>query len=224
MTSDQPNARSPILEWRDDLPVAVQFDDTYFSSDDGLAETKHVFLAGNELPARFCDGFHVAELGFGTGLNFLATWAAWRASGISGQLLFTSFEAFPMKAADARRALSAFPQLSGIVEEFFALGWSDFTSAEISLRIIQGNAEHILPQWQGVADAWFLDGFSPAKNPELWGEKILRAVTEHTTAHGTFATYTAAGHVRRALTEAGFDVERVAGHGRKRHMSRGRKR
>ncbi len=86
-----------------------------------------------------------------------------------------------------------------------------------------GDARQTLPAWGGVADAWYLDGFSPAKNPELWSDEMMLAVGAHTVAGGTCATYTAAGHVRRALTAAGFAVERVAGHGTKRHMTVGRK-
>ena len=92
------------ISWSDDdLPVSVRFDDPYFSKVDGLAETRHVFLAGNDLPARFSDGFTIAELGFGTGLNFLATLQMWRETGQSGTLHFTSFEAFPMDKSDMAR-------------------------------------------------------------------------------------------------------------------------
>ncbi|MEN8839935.1 MAG: FAD-dependent oxidoreductase, partial [Octadecabacter sp.] len=107
MTDQQAN-----LEWRDSgVPVSLQFDDPYYSLDDGVAETEHVFLGGNDLPPRFRGGFHVAELGFGTGLNFLVTLAAWREAGVKGKLHFTSFEAFPMEARAMMRALGAFPDL-----------------------------------------------------------------------------------------------------------------
>lgn len=209
------------IEWREGgVPVAIRFDDPYFSLQDGLAETRHVFLHGNDLPARFRDGFHVAELGFGTGLNFLATLQAFRDSGTPGTLHFTSFEAFPMRAADLAKALSSHPGLpidtlsDGVPE---TLDGPDFR-----LRVIHGDARTTLPDWTGRADAWFLDGFSPAKNPELWGPALLAAVGSHTAPGGSLATYTAAGHVRRALEAAGFDVTRVPGFGRKRHMTKGR--
>ncbi len=102
------------------------------------------------------------------------------------------------------------------------LGGGSFETAEIALNIVHGDAQETLPAWENKANAWYLDGFSPAKNPELWNAVIMNDVGNHTAKDGTFATYTAAGHVRRALTEAGFDVERVKGHGRKRHMSRGK--
>ncbi len=210
------------LEWRDgDVPVSTRFDDPYFSLENGLDETRHVFLAGNGLPARFCDGFHIAELGFGTGLNFMVTLAAWRAAGIDGVLHFTSFEAYPMSVDEMARALAAF----GIGEELVAV-WNGqggrFEFGDAVLEVITGDARSTLPAWQGKADAWFLDGFSPAKNPELWDEALMQAVANHTDAQGTLATYTAAGFVRRGLDAAGFDVSRISGYGRKRHMTVGR--
>ncbi len=208
------------LEWRDGrVPVSVQFDDPYFSLEDGMAETAHVFLGGNDLPARFCDGFHVAELGFGTGLNFLVALKAFRESGCGGVLRFTSFEAFPMAMDDLRQALSAFADLPDALEvaEFpVALDGADF-----ELRVVVGDARETLSEWEGAADAWFLDGFSPAKNPELWSPELMAEVGRHTVQGGTAATYTAAGFVRRGLADAGFEVERVQGYGRKRHMTRG---
>ena len=106
------------LTWRDgDTPVSTRFDDPYFSLENGLAETTHVFLDGNDLPARFCDGFQVAELGFGTGLNLLAALTAWRRVGAPGVLHFTSFEAFPMQADDMIRAQAAFPEVAAAARD-----------------------------------------------------------------------------------------------------------
>lgn len=210
------------LEWRDGrVPVSRRFDDPYYSLDDGLAETRHVFLVGNDLPARFADGFRIAELGFGTGLNFLVTLAAWRAAGVAGTLHFTSFEAFPMALPDRMRALAPFDGLPVDVFE----GANDISvplkGVDFELHVIVGDARDTLPAWDGRADAWFLDGFSPAKNPELWGPDLMGEVGKHTAKGGTFATYTAAGFVRRALADAGFTVTRDTGFGRKRHMARG---
>lgn len=209
------------LEWRDDgVPVSARFDDPYFSASDGLAETRHVFLAGNGLPDRFCDGFHVAELGFGSGLNLLATWKAWEEAGAKTPLRFTSFEAFPMEPQEMQRALAVWPELAEYAERLLEGGLSMRTET-LDLNVILGDARETLPSWDGRADAWFLDGFSPARNPELWSPEILQAVADHTAPNGTFATYTAAGHVRRAMVSAGFTVGRPAGHGNKRHMSAG---
>ena len=215
------------LEWRDGkVPVSLRFDDPYFSLDDGLAETRHVFLAGNDLPARFCDGFHVAELGFGTGLNLLTAWQAFRAAGGGGQLRFTSFEAFPMTREEAAEALSHFPELGPLAEPLLA-AWQQESFAvetpDLHAQVIVGDAREAVAKMVENAGAGCLDGVSPAKNPELWGDTLMAEVGAQTKRGGTFATYTAAGHVRRALQEAGFEVKRITGFGRKRHMSVGRK-
>lgn len=217
---EQGQAGSGGLDWRDGvIPVSRAFDDPYFSLAGGLAETGHVFLAGNDLPARLIPGFQVAELGFGTGLNLLAL-----ARIAPCPIRFTSFEAFPLSAPDIARALSAFPDIAALAAAFvaqWAAGRTVFQLGQVTAEVIIGDARQRLGAWQGRADAWFLDGFSPAKNPELWGEDLLAEVARHTAPGGTFATYTAAGHVRRALGEAGFTVTRSPGFGTKRHMSRG---
>lgn len=210
------------ITWRDGtIPVSTRFDDPYFSLNSGLEETRHVFLAGNDLPARLCDGFHVAELGFGTGLNMLALALVYDGPGV---LRFTSFEAYPMEADDIATALNAFPEARAVADPFlsaWAKGARDFQVGQIEIDVKIGDARDTLNAWNGHADAWFLDGFSPAKNPELWGEDLMNEIGRHTMPNGTFATYTAAGHVRQKLGDAGFSVERIPGHGRKRHMSRG---
>lgn len=213
------------LEWRaGDLPVSTRFDDPYFSLENGLAETRHVFLAGNDLPARLRPGFAVAELGFGTGLNMLALALACEGT-CAGPVHFTSFEAFPLAAADIARALAAFPEALAGAEPFLA-AWAEgarrFSLGALVVEVIEGDAREALPRWQGAADAWFLDGFSPARNPELWSPDLMAEVARHTAPGGTFATYTAAGHVRRSLQAAGFAVSRLQGHGHKRHMTAGR--
>jgi tRNA U34 5-methylaminomethyl-2-thiouridine-forming methyltransferase MnmC len=213
------------LDWTDGcVPVSTRFGDPYFSLGGGLAETRHVFLTGNGLPGRFRPGFHIAELGFGTGLNMLASLLAWRNAGQSGPLLYTSFEAYPMAPADIARALSAFPEVAEVAEGFlaqWAAGLRQIRLPGLEADIILGEAAETLDPWPGRADAWFLDGFSPAKNPDLWTEALMAQVAAHSGAGGTFATYTAAGFVRRALTGAGFAVERRPGFGHKRHMTTG---
>ena len=206
------------LDWREGgIPVSRRFDDPYFSLNGGLAETRHVFLAGNDLPARLRPGFHVAELGFGTGLNLLAL-----AQVTTVPIRFTSFEAYPMTPDELARAHAAFPELADLSAELRA-GWPtrSFTVGHVQAMVITADARDALPAWQDRADAWFLDGFSPAKNPELWGDDLMAQVAAHTAPGGTFATYTAAGHVRRALASAGFTVTRAQGFAGKRHMSRG---
>ena len=208
------------LEWRGGaVPVSRQFDDPYYSLEDGLAETRHVFLAGNGLPARFRPGFRIAELGFGTGLNCLAAWAAWPGP---GALAYTGFEAFPLEADAMDRALAAFPELAPRAATLVAAwrgGARDIRLPGLHLEIVAGDARRTLPLWQGAADAWFLDGFAPSRNPELWEAPLLLEVARHTAPGGTAASYPAAGQVRRALAAAGFAVARRPGFGRKRHMT-----
>lgn len=211
------------LEWREGgVPVSTRFDDPYFSLENGPAETAHVFLAGNDLPARFQQGFHIAELGFGTGLNLLVAWEAWMNSKSSGPLRFTSFEAYPLSYDDMARAHAAFPSFGGRRDALLTAwqGGGVMSLEGLELNVIIGDARDTLPKWQGHADAWFLDGFSPAKNPELWAPELMADVANHTAPNGTAATYTAAGFVRRGLEQAGFSVSRVPGYGRKRHMTR----
>ncbi|MFK7939779.1 MAG: tRNA (5-methylaminomethyl-2-thiouridine)(34)-methyltransferase MnmD [Roseovarius sp.] len=214
------------LEWRTgDVPVSTRFDDPYFSLDNGVAETAHVFLAGNGLPQRFVDGFHIAELGFGTGLNLLCALQCWRQAGVPGMLRFTSFEAYPMAPDDMLRAQSAFGALGDIAAEcapFWSAGARQFELPDLQFELIVGDARTQLPHWNGCADAWFLDGFSPAKNPELWDSALMAEVARFTAPNGTAATYTAAGFVRRGLEAGGFNVARQAGYGRKRHMTTAR--
>ena len=215
--SEQPQG----LAWLDGIiPVSRRFDDPYFSLAGGLEETRHVFLTGNGLPQRLRHGFRIAELGFGTGLNLLATWL------LAGDvaLTYTTFEAYPITAQEMARSHAAFPEVaavSGPLLEAWDKGMRQFSLGGIEVRVFEADARDALPLWPGQADAWYLDGFSPAKNPELWEEALMREVARHTAPGGTFATYTAAGHVRRALQAAGFAVTRQPGFAGKRHMTTG---
>ena len=215
---DHDPARHPQLDWREGgVPVSTRFDDPYFSLAGGLAETRHVFLDGNGLPARLRPGFHVAELGFGTGLNCLAL-----AQVAAVPVRMTSFEGWPMSLPQLEQAHAAFPELADLSAQLRA-GWGRdvIQVGMVRLRLVLGDIAQTLPAWQGRADAWFLDGFAPAKNPGMWGADIMAHVGRCTAPGGSFATYTAAGAVRRALADAGFQVARSPGFGRKRHMSRG---
>lgn len=214
--------RQEAVAWLGEVPFSTRFGDPYFSRADGLAEARHVFLAGNELPARFRPGFRIAETGFGTGLNCLAVLEAWIAAGVPGPLSFTSFEAYSIAPADMARALAAFPSLGGLSQPLLA-GWAEgrrrIATDRLCLTVIEGDARETLPRWEGVADAWFLDGFAPARNPELWAPELLAAVARRTAPGGTAATYSAAGGVRAGLAAGGFAVERRPGFGHKRHMT-----
>ena len=209
------------LEWRDGIPISVRFDDPYYSLDNGLAETRHVFLDGNDLPARFTKPFHIAELGFGTGLNLLATLQLPRTQ----PLTFTSFEMYPLGKDAMAKALAGFAEVDAapLLDQWdAALDGPIAIDPQTTFHLIQGDARETLTAWDGQADAWFLDGFSPAKNPALWEAELMQHVANHTATSGTLATYTAAGFLRRALADAGFVVERTTGYGRKRHMTRAR--
>ena len=227
-----PKNQSERVTWKDGTPVSTLFDDPYFSLADGLAETRHTFLDGNDLPARFRPGFHIAELGFGTGLNFLETWAAWRATRpFAAQLSFTSFEAYPLSADQMARALKRWPHLAELAERLLSVLPSEWPphgeerpirlDRQTQLMIVIGDARETVAQWPGRANAWYLDGFSPAKNPEMWNEALMQTVHDKTVPGGGFATYTAAGFVRRNLQAAGFKVQTVAGFGTKRDMLTG---
>jgi len=208
------------------VPMSSLFEDPYFSLKDGLAETQHVFLDGNGLPERFVDGFHIAELGFGTGLNALATLDAWKRAEIPGSFRFTSFEAYPMPVRDMERSMSGWPELKPHMVHLLQ-AWTDgqreFNLGPMELKIVEGDVRETLPNWVGLADAWYLDGFNPAKNPEMWSADLMKAVFSHTSQGGSFATYAAASKVRRTLQDAGFKVERIKGFAHKRHMTVGRK-
>ena len=207
-------------------PVSDRFGDPYYSTADGLAEARHVFLAGNGLPDAWAGRarFRIAELGFGTGLNVLAARLAWQGSRAPGAVLdVTSFERFPLSAAQIARALGRWPEIKGVAGEMLAQ-WTTaggrFDLGDTVLEVIVGDARRTLPTWGGRAEAWFLDGFAPARNPEMWEPKLMADVFAHTAPGGSLATYSAAGAVRRALVAAGFDVAKSPGFGSKRQMIR----
>ncbi len=221
------------LDWRDgNVPVSTRFDDPYYSRQDGRSETRHVFIEGNNLPQRWknCPEFTVAELGFGTGLNFLETADQWqKLNHGDARLQFVSFEQYPISSQALEKALSAWPELGGATARLLEIwdGGRKTIDTEfypnVRLTVHMGDANIVLPEQRFAADAWYLDGFSPAKNRELWNEELMMEVGRHTVAGGTFATYTVAGFVRRGLQAAGFDVEKTAGFGPKREMLCGHK-
>lgn len=225
-----PETVSPEIAWQDgDTPVAARFDDPYFAREEGRLETREVFLTGNGLPARWRDRdtFTIAELGFGTGLSFLETLALWRRTAEPGQQLhYVSFERYPLAWADLNRALRPWPDIAAEAAVLHD-NWPPAASCRIeapggvTLDLMIGDANDTLPRWDGRADAWYLDGFSPAKNPDLWSAPLMQAVFDHCAPGGTFSTYTAAGWVRRNLAAAGFVVRKVPGFGRKRERLSG---
>jgi tRNA 5-methylaminomethyl-2-thiouridine biosynthesis bifunctional protein len=216
------------LAWTDDgQPRSRLFGDVYFSADDGLAETRAVFLQGCGLPDAWAGRrrFTVGELGFGTGLNIaalLALWSATRPPG--GRLHVFSVEAHPVTAAEAARALSGWPELAPFTQALVArwpgrapgIHRAEFPELGAVVDVAIGEATQALSAWQGGADAWFLDGFSPAVNPAMWTDELMDLVAARSAPGAVAATFTVAGQVRRALSAAGFSVEKRPGYGRKR--------
>ena len=219
----------PDLEWRDDgTPVARAFDDVYFSQSDGLEETRSVFLKACGLPEGWADksSYVIAELGFGTGLNFLGTLDMWEKSARrpDAWLHFLSVEKFPLPKAAAEKAFERWPDLKPYAEALLkrwpdrAMGLYriDFPEFQASLTLYIGEADDWLSTAVFKADAWFLDGFAPAKNETMWSEALLQKLGPHCHEGTRIGTYTVAGAVRRGLAAAGFSVEKAPGFGRKR--------
>ncbi|MFT2092428.1 bifunctional tRNA (5-methylaminomethyl-2-thiouridine)(34)-methyltransferase MnmD/FAD-dependent 5-carboxymethylaminomethyl-2-thiouridine(34) oxidoreductase MnmC [Paraglaciecola sp. 2405UD69-4] len=223
-------------------PYATQFDDLYFSDAKGLDETEHVFLKSNRIIERWHSSqeqnFVIAETGFGTGLNFLVTvlhFDLFRQAHPESplRLHFLSIEKFPINVADLTQALSFYPQLRKYCEELlrqYPLLISGchrltFLDGAVTLDLWFGDVQQVLPQIdvppQGLVDAWYLDGFAPSKNPEMWNEFLFQHMALLAKNQGSFATFTAAGFVRRGLIAAGFDVQKCKGHGKKREMLAG---
>ena len=217
----------PELDWKDDgTPQDVRVDDIYFSRQSGLEETRLVFLKGCGLPDRWDgrDSFTIGELGFGTGLNFLGSWHLWRETRPTPKawLHFVSFEGFPLDREDTARALSAWPEIREFSDKLIerwperALGVQRIAWPEegVTLTLHTGDISETLPASRFAADAWFLDGFSPAKNPQMWDKSLWPMVQQRCTDGVSLSTFTVAGFVRRGLAEAGFDVAKVEGFGR----------
>jgi tRNA 5-methylaminomethyl-2-thiouridine biosynthesis bifunctional protein len=219
----------PEIDWKDDgTPVARAAGDVYFTAGDGLGETRAVFLAGCGLPEAWSgrESFTIGETGFGTGLNFLAAWDLWCQTRPSPTafLHFVSYEGFPLAKEDAERALSAWPELAGLSERLIAVwpgpvrGVRHFIWPEdgVSLTLHLADISESFPDSVYHADAWFLDGFSPAKNEAMWAADLFKWVSERSVPGAPAATFTVAGAVRRGLADAGFSVAKAPGHGRKR--------
>lgn len=218
---------SPLVFGEDGLPRSSLYGDVYFSSDDGLAETRAVFLQGCGLPEGWKGRrrFTVGELGFGTGLNIAALLDLWRREGPpGGQLHIFSVEAHPITAEEARRALSRWPQIAeaaqALTERWPGRAWGvhriELPAFNAVLDLAVMDAAEALAGWDGRADAWFLDGFSPALNPRMWSEELMALVAGRSNPGARAATFTVAGAVRRGLEAAGFAVEKRPGFGRKR--------
>ncbi len=221
------------IKWDGQFPESRLYGDLFYSRLDGLDETREVFLEANQLKERFSnsDQFVIGEVGFGFGLNFLATALLFNEVAVSGsRLVYISFEKNPIDVGDLKKALSSWPELKQLQERLFALYPGRIPGShrlhitdQIDLQIIVGDVRDTLPRLRGHADAWFLDGFAPSKNAGAWDPGLFKHLYKKTQPGGTFATYAAAGHVRRALLAAGFEVERRPGYKGKRERLVGRK-
>jgi len=219
-------AQTADIDWdAGGAPRSRRFDDIYFSRDGGLAESKAVFLQGCGLPDawRGRRRFVVGELGFGTGLNILALLDLWRHAREPGaRLHIFSVEAYPPSLDAGRRALALWPELADLARTLTS-AWPtargfhrvDFPAQDAVLDVAVMEAAEALSAWDGKADAWFLDGFSPAKNPEMWRGEVLKLVARRSAPGARAATFTVAGAVRRGLQAQGFSVAKRPGFGAK---------
>ncbi|APE31324.1 FAD-dependent cmnm(5)s(2)U34 oxidoreductase [Halomonas aestuarii] len=227
------------LDWRRDeggeeAPHSRAFDDVYFSRHDGRAETEHVFIDANRLPERFAAWqgprpFVIGETGFGTGLNMLCAWACFDAhASPHARLHLVSTEKFPLARDDLARALAAWPDLADRAARLVAQ-WPEpvagvhrlWLDDRVTLDLHFGDTTERLERLDGRVDAWFLDGFAPSKNPEMWRPELFAAMATRSRPGATLATFTCAGTVKRGLAAAGFAWRKVPGFGRKREMLAG---
>lgn len=214
-------------------PQSSLYGDVYFSRISGMAETTHVFLQPNRLAGRFSalqagERLVIGETGFGTGLNFLCAWALFERTALAGAALhFVSVEKHPLTADDLQRALALWPELQiqarQLLDQYVAInpGFQQFRFGRVVLTLLVGDALDCLSDLDAQVDAWFLDGFAPAKNPDMWQPALFEQLARLSAAGATLATFTSAGSVRRALKEAGFEIKRIPGFGQKWESSQG---
>ena len=225
------------LIWRDGQPYSSLFDDIYYSSGDseaipGESEFNHVFFKNNGMPERWQqrDDFVIAELGFGSGLNCVLTIKKWlqhcAESNKRKILHYIAIEKYPLSAATIGQLISGYPELRPVCDELVE-NYPPAIEATHSRSLFDGrvfvhfkfmDVNDALENERLEVDAWYLDGFSPAKNPEMWSQSIFEKIAKNSRNGATCSTYTAAGFVRRNLQSAGFVVDKVSGYGKKREM------
>lgn len=219
--------------FRDGAVFSEAYGDTYWSSDGGRDETRHVFLSGNDLPARWQARrrFTILETGFGSGLNFLCAWQLFRETAPAAvRLHYLSVDKHPFRREDLRRLYAQWPELAplgdGLLDRYPPLmpGFHRLLldGGRVALTLLFGEAAQMLAQVETKVDAFFLDGFAPARNPDMWSDELFAQLGRLAAPDATFATYSAAGKVSRGMAAAGFAVEKRAGFGRKREMLCGR--
>jgi tRNA 5-methylaminomethyl-2-thiouridine biosynthesis bifunctional protein len=233
MKPELPHAQ---VDWDDQgRPHSRLFDDVYFSDKSGLDETRYVFLEQNRLAERFAalpkDGrLVIGETGFGTGLNFLCAWQLFKQhAAASARLHFVSVEKYPLGPADLQRALALWPDLKPLADQLLTRyvaihqGFQRIVldNGRVTLTLLIGDALEQLPQLDAQIDAWFLDGFAPAKNPDMWTAELFAELARLAAPGSTISTFTSTGWVRRLLNAAGFKMKRTPGIGHKWEILRG---
>ena len=231
-----PNGPTPLnssgIDWQDGTPHSAVFGDVYFSKTDGVGETRHVFLGGIAAPDVWQNRkrFTIGELGFGTGLNVLVAWDAWRRTADpDARLHIVSVEGYPLEAAALVEAHAHFPEFSELSAQLRA-GYPRrvpgfhrlrLDGGRVALTLLFGPVAQMLANLDGIVDAWFLDGFAPSRNPEMWSDAVFDELARLSAPGARVATFSAAGAVRRGLAAAGFEVEKRAGFGSKRECLAG---
>ncbi|WP_367605580.1 bifunctional tRNA (5-methylaminomethyl-2-thiouridine)(34)-methyltransferase MnmD/FAD-dependent 5-carboxymethylaminomethyl-2-thiouridine(34) oxidoreductase MnmC [Legionella sp. W05-934-2] len=223
------------IEWQQGIPYANQFNDIYFSRDNGLAESVHVFLLGNDLPNRWQvlpEGkpFVIAETGFGTGLNFLLTMRLWEAQGLKKNTLhYYACEKHPLKLADLTKALTFWPELTkyaqqliesypALIPGFHSIEFENGVCLTLIFADVVTSMEKLIPSCEGMIDSWYLDGFSPAKNQSMWTPQLFAYISKLSHQQTQLATFSCARMVKDGLVQAGFTYKKTKGYGQKREM------
>lgn len=217
------------ISFVDGIPYAEDFDDHYFSQDGGIAESQHVFLDGNQIAQRFAkltSSFHIVETGFGTGLNFLLTWQNFvQLAPSNARLYFTSIERHPLTKIDLQMALAYFPELRDYTTQLIsqwphlAQGMHRLKFGNIVLTLCFDDVESAMPELASPVDAWYLDGFAPSKNPQMWQPYLYNNMARLSKPYATASSFTSSNTVRRGLQRQGFTVENTKGFGRKHFMT-----
>jgi len=237
MSNNQhPKSIKPVqLKWQDGTPLSTQHEDYYFSLKNGLEETRYVYLAKNQLPQRWLrqttesenSPFTIVETGFGTGLNFLTAWQTWQKLPKPKRTFsFISIEKYPLTKEDLTRSLANWPELKTFSQKlinqypYLVQGSHllSFDHGQVKLQLIFGDVNSDLDAYSFNADCWFLDGFSPNKNPSMWSDTLFKLMAKTSHSQTTFSSFSAAGVVRRGLANAGFEVKKSKGFGGKRDM------
>ncbi|MRI34710.1 bifunctional tRNA (5-methylaminomethyl-2-thiouridine)(34)-methyltransferase MnmD/FAD-dependent 5-carboxymethylaminomethyl-2-thiouridine(34) oxidoreductase MnmC [Endozoicomonas sp. OPT23] len=224
------------LDWKNDNhPTSKTFDDIYFNTVSGLEDAHHTFIKHNKLTERFSslagyELFTIGETGFGTGLNFLCCWQHFIAQAPeTARLHFISAEKHPLSPEDWQRSLEKMTSLKELTQQLTSSYVSattghqhlSFSDGRIKLTLLLGDVLDTLPQLEGKVDAWFLDGFTPAKNPEMWQPELFQAMASKSHLHTTYATFTSARTVKEGLIAANFNIEKASDFGLKREIMHG---